>query len=92
MRYLHFCAHEQFGPDDLLRQAVEAERVGFEGIGCRGDRLPAPSLRPPRPGGNYSEAELDDWRRRIAGWRSRRPAFVYLNNDWRVTPPPTPAT
>jgi L-alanine-DL-glutamate epimerase-like enolase superfamily enzyme len=33
--------------------------------------------------GNYSEAELDDWRRRIAAWRSRRPTFVYLNNDWR---------
>jgi coenzyme F420-dependent glucose-6-phosphate dehydrogenase len=34
MRYLHFCAHEQFPPDDLLRQAVEAEQVGFDGIGC----------------------------------------------------------
>ena len=34
MRYLHFCAHEQFPPDDLLRQAVEAERAGFDGIGC----------------------------------------------------------
>jgi uncharacterized protein YecE (DUF72 family) len=33
--------------------------------------------------GNYSEAELDGWRRRIAAWRSRRPTFVYLNNDWR---------
>ncbi|HTT94304.1 MAG TPA: DUF72 domain-containing protein [Solirubrobacterales bacterium] len=32
--------------------------------------------------GNYSEAELDRWRRRIAAWRSRRPVFVYLNNDW----------
>jgi uncharacterized protein YecE (DUF72 family) len=32
--------------------------------------------------GNYSEAELDGWRRRIAAWRSRRPVFVYLNNDW----------
>jgi uncharacterized protein YecE (DUF72 family) len=32
-------------------------------------------------GGNYSEAELDEWRRRIAAWRSRRPVFVYLNND-----------
>jgi uncharacterized protein YecE (DUF72 family) len=31
----------------------------------------------------YSEAELDDWRRRIAAWRSRRPVFVYLNNDWK---------
>jgi uncharacterized protein YecE (DUF72 family) len=34
-------------------------------------------------GGNYSESELDEWRRRIAGWRSRRPVFVYLNNDWK---------
>ena len=34
MRYLHFCAHEQFRPDDLLDQAVEAERAGFDGIGC----------------------------------------------------------
>jgi coenzyme F420-dependent glucose-6-phosphate dehydrogenase len=33
-RYLHFCAHEQFGPDELLRQAVEAEQAGFDGIGC----------------------------------------------------------
>jgi coenzyme F420-dependent glucose-6-phosphate dehydrogenase len=33
-RYFHFCAHEQFPPDDLLRQAVEAERAGFGGIGC----------------------------------------------------------
>lgn len=32
--------------------------------------------------GNYSEAELDQWRRRIAAWRSRRAVFVYLNNDW----------
>lgn len=23
MHYLHFCAHEQFGPDDLLRQATD---------------------------------------------------------------------
>lgn len=34
MRYFHFCAHEQFPPSDLLRQAVEAERAGFDGIGC----------------------------------------------------------
>ena len=34
-------------------------------------------------GGNYSEAELDEWRRRIAAWRSRRSVFVYLNNDWK---------
>src|SRR6201746_1969755 len=34
MRYLHFCAHEQFPPDQLLRQAIEAEQAGFDGIGC----------------------------------------------------------
>ncbi|HEX4668507.1 MAG TPA: TIGR03557 family F420-dependent LLM class oxidoreductase [Solirubrobacterales bacterium] len=34
MRYLHLCAHEQFPPDDLLRQAVAAEAAGFDGIGC----------------------------------------------------------
>ncbi len=33
--------------------------------------------------GNYSSAELDRLRRRIAAWRSRREVFVYLNNDWR---------
>lgn len=25
-------SHEEFPPDDLLRQAVEAERAGFDGI------------------------------------------------------------
>lgn len=34
VRYLHFCAHEQFPPDELLEQAVAAERAGFDGIGC----------------------------------------------------------
>lgn len=34
MRYLHLCAHEQFPPDELLGQAVAAERAGFDGIGC----------------------------------------------------------
>src|SRR3954469_16836625 len=27
-------AHERFGPADLLRQAVEAEKAGFDGICC----------------------------------------------------------
>ena len=27
MRYLYGAAHEQFPPDDLLRQAVEAEEL-----------------------------------------------------------------
>jgi len=34
MRYFHFCSHEQFPPDALLRQAVLAEQAGFDGIGC----------------------------------------------------------
>ena len=34
MRYLYGAAHEQFPPGDLVRQAVEAERAGFAGIGC----------------------------------------------------------
>jgi coenzyme F420-dependent glucose-6-phosphate dehydrogenase len=34
VRCFHFCAHEQFPPEDLLRQAVEAEEAGFDGIGC----------------------------------------------------------
>jgi uncharacterized protein YecE (DUF72 family) len=33
--------------------------------------------------GNYSDRELETWRRRIAAWRSRREVFVYLNNDWQ---------
>jgi len=32
--------------------------------------------------GNYSETELDDWARRVAGWRRRAEVFVYFNNDW----------
>jgi coenzyme F420-dependent glucose-6-phosphate dehydrogenase len=33
MRYFYGAAQEQFSPDDLLRQAVEAEEAGFEGVG-----------------------------------------------------------
>jgi uncharacterized protein YecE (DUF72 family) len=32
--------------------------------------------------GNYSESELDEWARRIQGWRRRADVFVYFNNDW----------
>jgi uncharacterized protein YecE (DUF72 family) len=32
--------------------------------------------------GNYSHAELERWKRRIAAWRSRVEVFAYLNNDW----------
>jgi coenzyme F420-dependent glucose-6-phosphate dehydrogenase len=34
VRYFYFCAHEQFGPDELIGQAVAAEQAGFDGIGC----------------------------------------------------------
>jgi coenzyme F420-dependent glucose-6-phosphate dehydrogenase len=33
-RLYYVCAHEQFPPEGLLRQAVEAEQAGFDGIGC----------------------------------------------------------
>jgi uncharacterized protein YecE (DUF72 family) len=33
--------------------------------------------------GNYSETELQEWARRIAGWRDAGTAvFAYFNNDW----------
>src|SRR3954449_10794870 len=34
MRYFYGAAHEQFPPEDLLKQAVEAESAGFDGVGC----------------------------------------------------------
>jgi coenzyme F420-dependent glucose-6-phosphate dehydrogenase len=33
-RFLYGAAHEQFPPDDLLRQAMEAEDAGFDGVAC----------------------------------------------------------
>jgi uncharacterized protein YecE (DUF72 family) len=32
--------------------------------------------------GNYSERELDEWAKRIDGWRRRVEVFAYFNNDW----------
>jgi uncharacterized protein YecE (DUF72 family) len=32
--------------------------------------------------GNYSKRELEEWRRRIASWRSEVEVFAYFNNDW----------
>ena len=32
--------------------------------------------------GNYSPAELETWRRRIAAWRAEREVYLYANNDW----------
>ncbi len=34
--------------------------------------------------GNYSEAELETWKRRIAAWRRKTEVLVYLNNDWEA--------
>ncbi|MFN2466591.1 MAG: DUF72 domain-containing protein [Gaiellaceae bacterium] len=33
-------------------------------------------------GGNYSEAELERWARRIEDWRERVDVLAYFNNDW----------
>jgi uncharacterized protein YecE (DUF72 family) len=32
--------------------------------------------------GNYSESELEEWKRRIAAWRSQVDVYAYFNNDW----------
>jgi uncharacterized protein YecE (DUF72 family) len=32
--------------------------------------------------GNYTERELEQWRRRISAWRARVEVFAYFNNDW----------
>jgi uncharacterized protein YecE (DUF72 family) len=37
--------------------------------------------------GNYSDAELERWRRRIAAWRARTEVFAYFNNDWEAFAP-----
>jgi uncharacterized protein YecE (DUF72 family) len=32
--------------------------------------------------GNYSDRELEDWSRRIEGWRGMVDVYAYFNNDW----------
>jgi uncharacterized protein YecE (DUF72 family) len=32
--------------------------------------------------GNYSDRELDEWARRIRGWRRSVEVYAYFNNDW----------
>jgi uncharacterized protein YecE (DUF72 family) len=32
--------------------------------------------------GNYSRTELEEWKRRIAAWRSEVDVYAYFNNDW----------
>ena len=39
-------------------------------------------------GGNYSRTELEQWARRIAGWRDDGiDVYAYFNNDWEVFAP-----
>jgi uncharacterized protein YecE (DUF72 family) len=33
--------------------------------------------------GNYSETELEEWKRRVAAWRSEVDVYAYFNNDWQ---------
>jgi uncharacterized protein YecE (DUF72 family) len=33
--------------------------------------------------GNYSKSELEEWKRRIAAWRSQVEVYAYFNNDWQ---------
>jgi uncharacterized protein YecE (DUF72 family) len=33
--------------------------------------------------GNYSPAELQTWKRRLAAWRAGAEVFAYFNNDWQ---------
>jgi uncharacterized protein YecE (DUF72 family) len=35
-------------------------------------------------GGDYTDGELDTWKRRIAQWRREREVFAYFNNDWAL--------
>jgi uncharacterized protein YecE (DUF72 family) len=34
--------------------------------------------------GNYSESELEDWKRRIDSWNTSTEVFAYFNNDWNA--------
>lgn len=49
-RYFFGASHEHFGPDDLLRQAVEAQEAGFDGISA------SDHLQPWWPGGESGHA------------------------------------
>jgi uncharacterized protein YecE (DUF72 family) len=34
--------------------------------------------------GNYSQRELEEWAKRIRGWRDATEVFAYFNNDWNA--------
>ena len=35
-------------------------------------------------GGNYSRTEIEEWARRVEGWRGRADVYCYFNNDWQA--------
>jgi uncharacterized protein YecE (DUF72 family) len=35
------------------------------------------------PSGNYTDPELETWKRRMAAWRSEAEVYLYANDDWR---------
>jgi uncharacterized protein YecE (DUF72 family) len=37
--------------------------------------------------GNYSDSELREWARRVAGWGRSVDVYAYFNNDWEVFAP-----
>jgi coenzyme F420-dependent glucose-6-phosphate dehydrogenase len=51
VRYLVALAHERFQPDDLLKQAVEAEQAGFDGVCCSDHLEPWWAPGAPTPAG-----------------------------------------
>jgi coenzyme F420-dependent glucose-6-phosphate dehydrogenase len=51
VRYLVALAHERFQPDELLRQAVEAEQAGFAGVCCSDHLEPWWAPDAPTPAG-----------------------------------------
>ncbi len=36
------------------------------------------------PGGDYSDEELETWKRRLAAWCARVDVYAYFNNDWAL--------
>ena len=63
--YMLAIGHERFSPEDALRQAIEAEETGFDGV-CGSDHLApwwAPGEPAPAACGNVSGSAQSDRRR-----------------------------
>jgi uncharacterized protein YecE (DUF72 family) len=65
----HVIHHDPRRPDPPHEITADISYVRLH-FGARGRR------------GNYSDAELAEWARRIARWREQAAVFVFLNNDW----------